>query len=56
MKAFTAGGGLSFAIESTQYVTKTGFAEFDDVFHNTLGCVIGYGIYLVVYGLWLKLE
>lgn len=25
---------------------KKGLAEFDDVFHNTIGCLLGYGIYI----------
>jgi len=30
---------------------KRGFCEVDDVMHNSLGCLIGYGIYkLVRYG------
>lgn len=36
---------ISFSIEVLQYLLKRGFAEFDDVFHNTLGCLIGYGMY-----------
>ena len=42
---------ISILIEVLQFVMKRGFAEFDDVFNNTLGCLIGYGIYsLVRYG------
>ena len=33
-------------IEVLQFVFKRGFAEFDDVFHNVVGCVIGFGVYL----------
>lgn len=32
---------LSFIIELSQYVFKLGYAEVDDVIHNTLGCAIG---------------
>ena len=32
---------LSIAIETTQYITGLGIAEFDDVFGNTLGGWIG---------------
>lgn len=35
---------FSSVIELSQLVFKRGLCEFDDVFHNTLGCVIGYGI------------
>lgn len=39
---------ISLSIEILQYVSKRGFAEFDDVMHNTLGSLIGYGIYALV--------
>lgn len=32
---------LSVLTEITQYITRTGLAEFDDVFNNTLGCLTG---------------
>lgn len=41
---FVGGFSFSFGIEVMQYMQSKGFAEFDDVIHNTLGCVIGYGI------------
>lgn len=36
------GFGISVSIEVLQYLYHKGFSEFDDVFHNTLGCAIGY--------------
>ena len=42
--ALLIGAGLSIGIETLQLAFKLGFAEVDDVMHNTLGCVIGYGI------------
>lgn len=42
-----AGGiGLLFScwIELTQYFTKRGLMELDDVFNNTLGAAIGYAV------------
>lgn len=36
---------FSFLIEVAQLVFKLGLFEFDDVFHNTLGALIGYGIW-----------
>lgn len=36
------GCGISVSIEALQFFTHRGFSEFDDVFHNTLGCVIGF--------------
>lgn len=42
---------LSVSIEAMQYFFHKGFAETDDVIHNTLGCMIGYGEYaLARYG------
>ena len=32
---------LSLIIELSQYIFKLGYAEVDDVIHNTLGCAIG---------------
>lgn len=39
------GLGLSVSIEISQLIFKKGFSEFDDVFHNTLGCMLGYGVF-----------
>lgn len=36
------GFACSVSIELTQYFTGRGLWEFDDIFHNTLGAVIGY--------------
>lgn len=47
-KAVLAGGALSVLIEALQFVTRRGFAELDDVFHNTIGCLIGFGVFAVL--------
>lgn len=39
---------LSFIIEITQFITKFGYFEFDDIFHNTLGVLIGVLINLTI--------
>lgn len=44
-KAMLIGASFSIIIEVLQFVTRRGYAEFDDVFHNTLGCLIGFGLY-----------
>lgn len=41
------GFGFSLCIETTQFFTRRGLFELDDLFHNTLGALIGYGIYLL---------
>lgn len=45
-KVLAIGGGFSLLIEVLQFVFLRGFAEFDDVFHNVIGCVIGFWIYI----------
>ena len=42
------GIALSGSIEVMQFLFKRGVAEFDDVIHNTLGCLIGYGLYSII--------
>ena len=47
MKVLFLGGGLSVVIELLQFIFKKGFCETDDVIHNVLGCIIGYGLWRV---------
>ncbi len=53
--ALIVGTGLaiSISIEAMQYFFHRGFAEVDDVMHNTIGCLVGY---LVVKGSWLRVH
>ena len=51
-KVLLIGSGISFSLEILQLVFKRGFSEFDDVFHNTLGCAIGIMIVALIKGLW----
>lgn len=46
------GSLISLSIEVMQFGLKRGFAETDDVMHNTLGCMLGYGVFLIIQGLW----
>ncbi len=39
---------ISFGIEILQLLLHRGFAEFDDIFHNTLGCLAGFGLYHII--------
>ena len=48
MRVLVIGVGLSVGIEVMQFVFKKGFSEVDDVMHNTLGCAIGYGLWLMI--------
>lgn len=45
-KALLFGSGLSVSIEMMQLIGKRGTCEFDDVFHNTIGCLIGFFVVL----------
>lgn len=47
-KVIMAGVGMSLSIELMQLVFKKGCCETDDVIHNTLGCMFGYGIYAII--------
>lgn len=44
-KVLLIGICISATVEGLQFYCKRGFAEIDDVLHNTLGCIIGYGVY-----------
>lgn len=47
-KILLVGICISSSIELMQFIFVRGFAEVDDVIHNTLGCVVGYGLYKAV--------
>lgn len=39
---------ISASVEALQLYLNKGFAEIDDVFHNVLGCMIGFGLYFMM--------
>ena len=47
LKTVLLGLAISFVIELAQMLTHRGYAEIDDLMTNTLGVVIGYGIYRI---------
>lgn len=47
-KVLLIGCGISVTIESLQFFFMRGFSELDDVMHNTIGGMIGYGMYKMV--------
>lgn len=53
-RAILIGACLSVGIESLQFIFLRGFSEFDDVMHNTLGCVMGYGLFRLLSRLTTK--
>lgn len=42
------GSLLSTVIEVIQLISHRGLFEFDDIFHNTLGTVIGIGVFVLI--------
>lgn len=46
------GGGISLSIEIMQYLTNRGVSELDDVFHNALGCFVGFCAFRLLSLLW----
>ena len=47
-KALLIGCSISITIEALQFFFLKGFSELDDVMHNTVGCVIGFGFYSLI--------
>lgn len=47
MQAFAYSFGFTLTIEVAQYITKLGVFDVDDIILNTLGGIIGYGIYYI---------
>lgn len=47
-KCLIISGCFSVFIEITQYITGRGLMEFDDVFNNTIGAVVGYLLFCCV--------
>ena len=45
IKVLVFGLCISITIEVLQFAFEKGFTELDDVMHNTLGCVMGYGLF-----------
>lgn len=43
---------ISCTIESLQLWLLRGVCELDDVFHNTLGSIVGYGLYQLIASLF----
>jgi glycopeptide antibiotics resistance protein len=53
-RVILSGFFTSLLIESLQLILKKGLFEFDDIFHNTLGVAIGYGICWFIWGKWMS--
>ncbi|MBR1702641.1 MAG: VanZ family protein [Lachnospiraceae bacterium] len=55
-KTYLAGFGFTLLIEILQLVTRRGIFELDDVLGNTVGTMIGYGIFVLGEFLWLAVS
>ena len=51
---YLAGCIFSTLIELFQVLTKRGIFDLDDIFNNTVGAMIGYGLVSIVFGLYCK--
>ena len=49
LNALKIGVGLSLSIEVAQLLSRRGICNIDDVIHNTLGCAIGFGGFVLCY-------
>ena len=50
------GCSISITIEALQFFFLRGFSEVDDVMHNTVGCMIGYGMYALIKFCYVKIS
>lgn len=55
-KEMVIGFGLSMVIEVLQLLMQRGVCEVNDLIHNTVGCLIGYGIFVLLIGLNVRLS
>ena len=47
-EVFLIGASLSMSIEILQLILQKGCCDFNDLISNTLGCMIGYGIFRLI--------
>ena len=50
-----AATSVSLSLELVQLIFKLGLFEFDDIFHNTLGAVIGYGLFILFHFIYFSI-
>ncbi len=46
-RSIIGGASFSLIIEVTQFYSRRGFFEINDIINNTVGCAIGYGAYRI---------
>lgn len=52
LKTVGIGALISIAIEILQFICVTGISDIDDVIFNTLGTLLGYGLYKITYSIY----
>lgn len=50
------GFGMILVVETAQWITKRGYFELTDIVDNTVGLMIGYGLYRLGAWLWRKIK
>lgn len=54
-KILLCGASLSMGIEIFQLIFEKGLCDLNDLLHNTMGCMLGYGIFRLL-RLWLETD
>ena len=52
LQMILAGAVCSYGIEFVQLLTRTGSFDVDDIFLNTIGAMLGWGLFLALRKLW----
>lgn len=55
-KTALCGLTVTIVIETLQYLTQRGMFEWDDVLNNTVGAMIGYGVFVIVYAIAVNVQ
>ena len=55
-KTALCGFVVTVVIEILQYLTQRGMFEWDDVLNNTVGAMIGYGLFVICYAIVVKVK
>lgn len=53
---YSIGLGATLFIEALQYISKRGVFELDDIVNNALGCIIGYGVIMLIKSIFRRKE
>jgi len=55
-KTALCGFAVTVVIETVQHLTQRGMFEWDDVLNNTVGAMIGYGLFVIGYAVIVKVK